>query len=781
MRTRIAHLALLIPLIAWAGCFGASDNPQLGDDPGGNTNEDVIQPEQDIKDDSNKDDSIEPDPVDDSERMNWTRKAALTTAASCEEAEDWIEEAVITEMIITVEQNRRCALSTDGCGYPYPGYGYADSGITEPSVDDEAGGTSDKETPEDYSETNTQVEGVDEADTVKTDGNYIYVLSNNDLVVVKSWPARESEEVGRVTLSVNPMNFFLKGNQAIVLGSANLHDLVEGVPTGERDQGTEPAGGGTDIDAAMSESEGAESGYPDYYYDYRPVTTLTIVDLTDKANPKEVETSIYDGYLMDSRRIEAKTYMALNKYISIYLPYWPDELDWIYYGSQQRPSPETINAAFDALIERNIKKIKSRTLIDWLPHYWTAKGGAKAQYSDGEMLASCEDLYAPSVYSGIGLLGLVTVDVDSGDLMASIIQGNWGNVYASLEAVYVASTNYYFYDWWRDAEDKEIPPISTHIHKFAFDDDGFARYSASGKVLGYAINQFAFDEYKENLRVATTEGTGWWSDQESESRVTILEEKEGELVEVGMVGGLGKGEQIYSVRFIGDQGYVVTFRQVDPLYVIDLSDPAAPKVTGELKIPGYSSYIHPLEPGFLLTAGRDGDEEGRVGGIKIEIFDVSDPSDPKSVKTAVIGDGWDTWSDVLYDHKAFNYFKARNLLAIPVSGWVETNDGGQWVGEYKSQLALFKVTKEDIEVLPFISHMDFINEFGGRDDCRYYNGYWQAHIYRSVFVEDYVYSLSRLGLLIHDTRDFEEGAVASVKLLDPEEFGYYDWDSCGYY
>ena len=118
--------------------------------------------------------------------------------------------------------------------------------------------------------------------------------------------------------------------------------------------------------------------------------------------------------------------------------------------------------------------------------------------------------------------------------------------------------------------------------------------------------------------------------------MTILEEKEGELVEVGMVGGLGKGEQIYSVRFIGDQGYVVTFRQVDPLYVIDLSDPAAPKVTGELKIPGYSSYIHPLEPGFLLTAGRDGDEEGRVGGIKIEIFDVSDPSDPKALRPPLL-------------------------------------------------------------------------------------------------------------------------------------------------
>ncbi|OQC35645.1 MAG: Beta propeller domain protein [Deltaproteobacteria bacterium ADurb.Bin058] len=295
--------------------------------------------------------------------------------------------------------------------------------------------------------------------------------------------------------------------------------------------------------------------------------------------------------------------------------------------------------------------------------------------------------------------------------------------------------------------------------------------------MGYAINQFAFDEYEGKLRVATTDDKGWWNSDKSESRVTVLEDKGGELVEIGVVAGLGLGERIHGVRFIGDQGYVVTYKQIDPLYVIDLKDPTNPTVAGELKIPGFSSYIHPLEDGFLLTAGRDGDEEGNVGGVKIEIFDVTDPANPKSVTKAVVGDGWNTWSEALFNHKAFNFFRARNLLAIPVSGWVDSDDF--W--GYKSELALFKVTKDEIETLPTISHMNFFEDFGGNDHCGRYGGYWQATIYRSVFVEDYVYSLSTLGMQVHDTRDFEQGSVAQVTLLDAKSFPYFNWDACGGY
>lgn len=712
--------------------------------------------------------------------MDWKKAAALTAASNCEQAEAWLEEAAIAQMTLNVEANRRCALKPDACaryGMDVGGAEGTDGGDVAPK----AGNPADDQTPDEYSETNTQVEGVDEADRVKTDGQYLYLLSDRDLVVVRSWPAAETREVGRVRLGVWPSQFFLDGDRVIVLGSANLHEVVNDVPRGQAEVGggpkVDPAEDGAATDEA-GRSDAAGGKGTDWYYEYHPVATVTVVSLQDRSKPRVVQQYVLDGYTVDSRRIGTKVYLALTNYASMDdLEYWPSDLNWYgAYGEASAPSEEQINQAFDDLIARNVEKIRARSLQDWLPWYWTTSGDEPARYADGRLLGDCTDVHAPSVFSGQGLLSLVSLDVDSRSLAASTIQGSWGTVYASLDAIYVGSTNWDFYWWWRGSDDEEIPPIQTHIHKFAFDASGNARYRASGEVLGYAINQFAFDEYEGYLRVATTDGFGWWNNDQTESRVTVLREDGNRLERVGVVGGLGKGERIYAVRFLGEQGYVVTFRQVDPLYVLDLSDPASPKVVGELKIPGFSSYIHPLEPGFLLTAGREADEEGRVGGIKIEIFDVSDPANPKSVKTAVIGDGWNTWSDVLWDHKAFTFFRARNLLAIPISGWVESEDG--WWGHYKSELALFRVTRDSIETLPSISHMGFFEAYGGNDHCRYYSGYWQAQIYRGVFIEDYVYSVSYLGLQVHDTRDLVAGPVAALTILDPEAFPYYDWSWC---
>lgn len=718
--------------------------------------------------------------------MDWSKSAGLTAASGCEQAETWIEDAVITQMTLGVEANRRCVLTPDDCGWYRGGIGSGEDLANEGGTPPEAG-SPDDETPDEYSQTNTQVDGVDEADRVKTDGEYIYVLSDRDLVVVKSWPAAQTDEVGRLTLGSWAYNFFLDGDKAIVLGSANLHEVVKDVPyrTYTEGEGGKPvdAGNGDQIDggapATDVEDAIAEEESPYWYYDYRPVTTVTIVSLADRANPTILKQFFFEGYTADSRRISDKVYLVLNNYHTVYdLEYWPSDLNMYGpNGEDVLPSTDEINAMFDAMIARNTEKIRARTLAEWMPQYWTATGDQEPAYSDGSMIGGCADVHAPTVFSGQGLLNLVSLDTDSGDIAGSTIQGSWGTVYASLEAVYVGSTNWDFYWWWMGGDD--VPPVKTHIHKFGFDQDGDARYQASGEVLGYAINQFAYDEYKGHLRVATTDGFGWWNNDKTESRVTVLHQDEEKLEQVGVVTGLGLGEQIYAVRFIGDQGYVVTFRQVDPLYVLDMSDPTEPKVAGELKIPGFSSYIHPLEPGFLLTAGRDGDEEGNVGGIKIEIFDVTDPTAPKSVKSAVIGDGWNTWSDVLWDHKAFTFFPARNLLAIPVGGWVETSGENGWWGEYKSELALFRVTRENIDVLPGISHMDFFDDFGGNDHCASYGGYWQAQIYRGIFVEDYVYSLSQLGMKVHDTRDLTAGPVAEMTLLDPEYFPVYDWGWCG--
>jgi uncharacterized secreted protein with C-terminal beta-propeller domain len=257
----------------------------------------------------------------------------------------------------------------------------------------------------------------------------------------------------------------------------------------------------------------------------------------------------------------------------------------------------------------------------------------------------------------------------------------------------------------------------------------------------------------------------------------VLAESGGQLVEKGTVGGLGKGEQIYAVRFAGTKGYVVTFRQVDPLYVLDLADAAAPTIAGELKVEGFSSYIHPLDAGHLLTVGRDADAEGRVKGLKLEIFDVTNPAAPASVTRELIGDDWGTWSEAQYDPHAFQYFGARSLLAIPVSGWAPVAEGSDtW--EYHSDLVVFKVANDAIAKLGTVSHIGLLDELGVNTGCRSWWGWNVAYISRGIFIEDYVYSVSNLGVVVHDTRDLAAGAVAEVLVVDGDSWNggspYYD-------
>lgn len=209
-------------------------------------------------------------------------------------------------------------------------------------------------------------------------------------------------------------------------------------------------------------------------------------------------------------------------------------------------------------------------------------------------------------------------------------------------------------------------PPPTLIHQFSLDAGTDATYVASGAVEGRLLNQFAMSEHEGDLRVATTtDNWGNFGDQ-SESTVYVLRPNGTDLEQISSVSGLGKGEQIYSVRFLGDVGYVVTFRQIDPLYVIDLSDPEQPVLDGELKIPGYSAYLHPVGEGLLLGVGQDATLEGQTTGTQMSLFDVSDPANPQLVSSLPIGG----YSDVEWDHKAFLFWETDGTIVIPVSpGW----------------------------------------------------------------------------------------------------------------
>ena len=230
-----------------------------------------------------------------------------------------------------------------------------------------------------------------------------------------------------------------------------------------------------------------------------------------------------------------------------------------------------------------------------------------------------------------------------------------------------------------DAPRSEILDESaTGLHAFSTEKAGETAYVGSGEVPGYLLNQWSLSEHEGTLRAATTSMPPWDSDAKSESAVRTLQERDGRLVQVGSVGGLGRGERIYAVRYIGDTGFVVTFRQVDPLYTLDLSDPKAPRVAGELKVPGYSAYLHPLGDGLLLGVGQDATEEGRRTGVQLSLFDVSNL--PKPVRLDQHAVGGNSWTAVEGDHHAFLWWAPERLAVIPAVRYDEDYERTAFAG-----------------------------------------------------------------------------------------------------
>jgi uncharacterized secreted protein with C-terminal beta-propeller domain len=290
----------------------------------------------------------------------------------------------------------------------------------------------------------------------------------------------------------------------------------------------------------------------------------------------------------------------------------------------------------------------------------------------------CRAVSRPRVFSGLGMLSIVTMDLDKGLWQADAdgVMTDAQTVYGSTKHLYVATQR------WIDPQTPaaDLPDgASTLISRFDVTDPDDTLYEGSGSVPGYLLNQYSMSEQAGDLRVASTTEPVWWEgaqQQPSRSMVTVLRRDGGVLAKIGQVDGLGHGERIYSVRFVGDVGYVVTFRQVDPLYVVDLSDPRSPRVRGELKLLGYSAYLHPVGPGRLLGVGRDATPEGRLKGTQVTLFDVSKPESPSILAQRDLGG--QSSSDVEYDPHAFLFWKPRSLAMLPLQ--VYGRDGTTFAG-----------------------------------------------------------------------------------------------------
>jgi len=471
--------------------------------------------------------------------------------------------------------------------------------------------------------TNVQEAGVDEADTVKTAPGRILVLDGATLHYVD---VTGEAPVVRGTIEVpGATELLVKGDRVLVIGTA----------TGSTSPGSTSPG-------STSPGKGGNGGI---VYEEPPAyaagTRLTEIDVSDPDRPVSVRSLQAEGSLVAARLHDGTARLVVE--------YQP-EFDFV--------APSAGSRAMDRAIQANRDVVESSSIDDWLPHLTGADGARRT--------VDCNGVMVPKSYAGMGMLSVLTVDLDSpiefgGD--ASVVS-HGSEVYASESTLYVSTTEPQV-TGTRSGVVAPRTANSTAVHAFDVTGREPARYIASGSVSGSLYDQWAMSEQAGVLRVASTNRT---SAGRSVSSVTALRLDGDRLVEVGRVEGLGPNEEIKAVRMAGDRGYVVTFRKTDPLFVLDLADPARPKVAGELKVPGFSEYLHPLPDGRLLGVGQDADEStGRTRGLQVSLFDVSDPTAPKRLDTWKAPAG--SHSPVETDHKAFLYWAPTGNVVLPVENY----------------------------------------------------------------------------------------------------------------
>ena len=518
---------------------------------------------------------------------------------------------------------------------------FAFGGLSAPTAaaNEDAGAGTDSAVQDEtltYSSTNLQETGVDESDVFKSDGTYFYIAAGNTLKIVKADLADELAVAGELELDLHVSEMYLYETKLIL--------LAQRYTTGA-EYWQYPA-----IDI-----------WPPYFVDSN--LTLVEVDISDPTAPAVTKQIAFDGALSDSRLTNGRLILVLT-----IMPNLPDDPTFL--------------------------EINTLPLEDFLP---------KMRNADGETaLVTWQNCLHPESPDGYCMTSVVTVDAtDIESVLHTVaVVANAGTVYSSTEALYLTDTDY---------GGGTSARTTTAIHKFAFDNDGAAQYTASGYVPGRLLNQFSLGEYEGYLRVATHVSTadffGLFSDNVAVSTaeasdgteaasaqaidpptdynaVYVLSEVGDTLAVQGSVENIAPDENLYSARFIGERGFLVTFERIDPLFTLDLSDPTKPTVKGELEVPGYSDYIHPWGENLLIGVGRATIESSWGGliaaGVQLSLFDISDLENPTLIDQITMG-GYGSWTQVAQTHKAFTLMADDGLLAIPAQ--LTDEDTAEYVWE----------------------------------------------------------------------------------------------------
>lgn len=594
---------------------------------------------------------------------------------------------------------------------------------------------------QDYSTTNIQVEGVDEADIVKNDGKYIYTLSGSKLVIVEAFPAESAKILSSIDAE-GAREFFVNSDKLVVFGDS-----------------FETAG---DVESKMAIM-------PPRYYSSKAF--IKVYDITDRSNPALKKDLKLDGNYYNSRMIGDYVYIIIN------VPaYYSDDVPVPLFAPEQKAFPEIYyfdtpdsSYTYTNVVSLNLDNegIANKVfLLGYTNNMYVSQSSIYITY-----MKRLSPIVIQQKLIEEAILPLAPPDV-AGEIRGvasempayekqnkiSEIMNNWVQSLSAEEQEKVR----------KDSEERmsrvyaEIAKETekTVVHRISIS-NGEIKHEATGEVPGRALNQFSMDEHNGFFRIATTTGEVWNTDVKSANHIYVLDSG---MKMVGKLEDLAPGEKIYSARFMGNRAYLVTFKKVDPLFVIDLTDAQNPKVLGKLKIPGYSDYLHPYDENHIIGIGKEAAEaeEGNFAwyqGVKISLFDVTDVENPKEVSKLNIGDrGTDSYA--LHDHKAFLFSKDRNLLVLPVL-LAEKDYQYTWQGAYVFDLTL----QNGFTLKGKISH----NEPQGQaEKPEYY--YPRYPVRRSLYIGDMLYTISDLMIKANSLGDLEE--ISSVDLPVEQQVYY---------
>ena len=653
-----------------------------------------------------------------------------------------------------------------------------------------------------FSGTNNQESGVDEADFLKTDGFHIYML-NGQLLLIMGVP-----EFGNLTLESNltiegnPTQMMIEGDRLVISSSiyywnlpedSDLRNLMSEEVTVEGD--------------SVGDDKDDDTGDWESTYTYTKVQNLvkyTVVDITNRSSPVIEKEMYIEGNYHTARMVDGTvrsvthlwTYFdEIRTWVNLPDDYWSeDDLD---------KRMDIWNESVDHTVSHNEGVISELTLDDFVPHIYEMRDGEI--FTHPLTYEKCTEFSASADSAGRGFTTIMTIRMldDEASLEVDHITSSWAHVYSSKDTLVLAEPANDMWWFWRNSDWED----ATNIHSFDISDSNHTTYVASGRVEGTVNDQFSISEHNGDIRVASTSDNWgmWWRLAEFDdngdpvwsgptNQITILtDDGEGYLDQIGYIGGIAEGETIWSARFVGDRGYLVTFMNIDPLWVLDLSDPYEPVILGELHVPGVSTYIHPIDEDNLLTIGIAGGQDGLGldwSTTQVSLFDVSNTSSPTLADTIpltpaytdencmdIMTCGWSwSYSEATYEHKAFNYWAPESLLAVPLSthryvydqieveGRVYSYSGYQYV----SMLKMIEVDTENGTLSNHgdVEHSGFYNEEG-------LSSWWSGStsIRRSIFMGDYVYSFSGGGATVHRTADLQ--LVVELELPGNEPVDHY--------